>query len=155
MPKSNSDHQFLVTVSGCSAEEAATVMNERISPDEDYGFHYEISHRDHTCPAIGMCKCKAGDMTLTHADGRVTEYIKAPADYKHGDEISIKVKGEAPYRVCLQNAVEPIVEFTCSSRQQAIDICNTYAATATPFNPQVFDLYVNHPRSGWLKTYTA
>lgn len=37
-------HLFTVTVSGCTAEEAQVVMNERISPDEDYGFDYEIGY---------------------------------------------------------------------------------------------------------------
>lgn len=42
----NSDdvHAFIVTVTGCSAEQADQVLNERISPDEDYGFPYEIGY---------------------------------------------------------------------------------------------------------------
>lgn len=39
------EHLFTVTVSGCTAEQAHTVMNERISPDEDYGFDYEIGYK--------------------------------------------------------------------------------------------------------------
>ena len=35
-------HDFTVTVSDCSAEEAEQVMLERISYDEDYGFKYTI-----------------------------------------------------------------------------------------------------------------
>ena len=37
------DYVFTVTVSGCSAEEAAQVIAERIGYDEDYGFDYSIS----------------------------------------------------------------------------------------------------------------
>jgi hypothetical protein len=35
-------HEFVVTVEGCSREDAMTVMAERIGPDEDYGFDYTI-----------------------------------------------------------------------------------------------------------------
>lgn len=35
-------HIFIVTVEGCTREEAKTVMAERISCDEDYGFDYVI-----------------------------------------------------------------------------------------------------------------
>lgn len=37
-------HRFTVTVTGCTAEQADQVLNERISPDEDYGFDYEIGY---------------------------------------------------------------------------------------------------------------
>lgn len=36
------DHRFVVTVSGCTAEQAEQVMSERINVDEDYGFEYTI-----------------------------------------------------------------------------------------------------------------
>jgi len=39
-------HQFVVTVEGCSREEAVTVMVERISCDEDYGFQYTIDFEE-------------------------------------------------------------------------------------------------------------
>lgn len=42
-----SEHTFLVTVSGCDREQAEQVIAERINHDEDYGFDYQISHRDH------------------------------------------------------------------------------------------------------------
>jgi hypothetical protein len=38
-------HRFTVTVMGCTAEEAAQVMAERIGYDEDYGFTYTIDCR--------------------------------------------------------------------------------------------------------------
>lgn len=38
-------HDFLVTVTGCNAAQADQVMNERISPDEDYGFDYAIGYQ--------------------------------------------------------------------------------------------------------------
>lgn len=38
------EHRFVVTVSGCTKEQAEQVMNERISYDEDYGFEYSIGH---------------------------------------------------------------------------------------------------------------
>lgn len=41
-----SEHKFVVTVSGCSYDEAVTVMGERISYDEDYGFEYQIDWSD-------------------------------------------------------------------------------------------------------------
>lgn len=40
------DHKFVVTVSGCTKEQAEQVMNERISPDEDYGFEYSIGYEN-------------------------------------------------------------------------------------------------------------
>lgn len=40
------DHKFVVTVSGCTKEQAEQVMNERISPEEDYGFEYSIGYED-------------------------------------------------------------------------------------------------------------
>ena len=45
MSASTGDHEFIVTVSGCTAEQAQQVMNERIYYDEDYGFDYRISER--------------------------------------------------------------------------------------------------------------
>ena len=38
-------HEFIVTVSGCSRDDAEQVMAERINHDEDYGFDYEIGWR--------------------------------------------------------------------------------------------------------------
>lgn len=46
MPQKKTDHTFTVTVSGCTAEQAAQVMNERLSPDEDYGFAYELGYAE-------------------------------------------------------------------------------------------------------------
>lgn len=43
---SSTSHTFTVTVNGCSLEQAQQVMNERIGPDEDYGFFYRIHHQD-------------------------------------------------------------------------------------------------------------
>jgi hypothetical protein len=45
MNTDNTTTDFLVTVSGCDAAQAETVMQERITPDEDYGFDYEIGYR--------------------------------------------------------------------------------------------------------------
>ncbi len=36
--------EFIVTVDGCSQEQARIVMQERIMHDEDLGFNYEISY---------------------------------------------------------------------------------------------------------------
>lgn len=41
------EHTYLVTVSGCTADQAGQVMNERLAEDEDYGFFYEIGYRNH------------------------------------------------------------------------------------------------------------
>ena len=38
-------HSFVVTVSGCSAEQADRVIAERVSFDENYGFPYTIDYR--------------------------------------------------------------------------------------------------------------
>ena len=39
-------HDFTVTVTDCTAEQAEQVMAERINHDEDYGFRYQIGwHR--------------------------------------------------------------------------------------------------------------
>ncbi len=35
-------HDFVVSVSGCSREEAEQVMGERCGPAEDYGFEYTV-----------------------------------------------------------------------------------------------------------------
>ena len=37
-----SNWMYFVHVSGCTAEQAEQVINERIKPDEDYGFDYTI-----------------------------------------------------------------------------------------------------------------
>ena len=39
-------HQFIVTVEGCTLDEANTVMAERLSYDEDYGFDYTVDWAD-------------------------------------------------------------------------------------------------------------
>lgn len=41
--KEEVEHQFTVTVSGCTVEEAIRVVQERTGFDEDYGFEYQIS----------------------------------------------------------------------------------------------------------------
>ena len=38
-------HTYIVTVSGCSAEQADQVIAERVSFDENYGFPYTIGYR--------------------------------------------------------------------------------------------------------------
>lgn len=38
------EHTFTVTVTGCTAEQADTVMRERIHVDEDDGFDYQITY---------------------------------------------------------------------------------------------------------------
>lgn len=40
------DHTFTVTISGCTPEQAAQVIAERINHDEDYGFDYTISYEE-------------------------------------------------------------------------------------------------------------
>lgn len=48
MPKEQEkekSHSFVVTVSGCSAEQADRVIAERVSFDENYGFPYTIGYR--------------------------------------------------------------------------------------------------------------
>lgn len=40
------DHTFTVTISGCTPEQAARVIAERISHDEDYGFEYSIGYEE-------------------------------------------------------------------------------------------------------------
>ena len=39
------DHEFIVTVEGCTKEEAEQVIAERLNHDEDYGFDYTIEWR--------------------------------------------------------------------------------------------------------------
>ena len=43
---SDSNHTFVVTVSGCTPEQAAQVIAERINHDEDYGFEYSIGYEE-------------------------------------------------------------------------------------------------------------
>lgn len=38
----SSTHDFIVTVTDCTPEEADTVMSERLGFDEDYGFNYGL-----------------------------------------------------------------------------------------------------------------
>lgn len=38
----STDHTFMVTISGCTREQAEQVMRERIGSDEDYGFEYTV-----------------------------------------------------------------------------------------------------------------
>lgn len=40
------DHTFVVTVSGCTPEQARQVIAERINHDEDYGFEYSIGYEE-------------------------------------------------------------------------------------------------------------
>lgn len=40
------DHTFTVTISGCTPEQAAQVIAERIGHDEDYGFPYTIRYEE-------------------------------------------------------------------------------------------------------------
>lgn len=39
-------HDFVVTVSGCTKEQAERVMGERLLHDEDYGFFYTLEYRE-------------------------------------------------------------------------------------------------------------
>lgn len=59
------EYTFIVTVSGCSAEDARTVMAERICPDEDYGFDYEIGFTSAALPC-----------DITEAQRRAIEHYK-------------------------------------------------------------------------------
>ena len=38
----STDHTFMVTISGCTREQAEQVIQERIDPEENYGFKYTI-----------------------------------------------------------------------------------------------------------------
>lgn len=86
----NQDHTFIVTVSGCTPEQAQQVMLERICYEEDYGFDYMIAHKDDTRPKIRTCKCATGDLELTQTDGSTQLYVKAPAGYVHGNRVIVK-----------------------------------------------------------------
>lgn len=91
-----SEHTFLVTVSGCDRDQAEQVIAERINHDEDYGFDYQISHRDHRpSPRVAVCKCPAGDIQVTYPDGRAIEYIRQPEEHQHGAEVVDKPKRTA------------------------------------------------------------
>jgi hypothetical protein len=78
------EHQFTVTVSGCTYEQAEQVMNERTQHDEDYGFDYTIGYRP---------QYKAGDPDPTpeswpkdwcHAeDGPTGSVCTWPNGWKH------------------------------------------------------------------------
>lgn len=37
------EHLFLVSIEGCTAQQAQQVLNERLLPEEDYGFDYQIN----------------------------------------------------------------------------------------------------------------
>ena len=91
----NQDHTFIVTVSGCTPEQAQQVMLERICYEEDYGFDYTIAHKDDTRPKIRTCKCATGDLQLTQADDSIQLYVKAPAGYVHGDQVIVKPRTSA------------------------------------------------------------
>lgn len=43
---SDNSHTFTVTISGCTPEQAAQVIAERIGHDEDYGFPYTIRYEE-------------------------------------------------------------------------------------------------------------
>src|SRR5699024_6526708 len=85
----------VVTVSGCTPEQAQQVMLERICYEEDYGFDYTIAHKDDTRPKIRTCKCATGDLELTQTDGSTQLYVKAPAGYVHGDQVIVKPRTSA------------------------------------------------------------
>ena len=46
------DHPFTVTISGCTPEQAAQVIAERISHEEDYGFTYSIGYEEGQTSAV-------------------------------------------------------------------------------------------------------
>lgn len=81
-------HDFVVTVSGCTPEQAEQVLNERISPEEDYGFDYEVGFKKlRPRPQVLVCKCRAGDITVKYTDGRVVKYVREHEGHVHGAEI--------------------------------------------------------------------
>ena len=43
-PNGRTGYMFVVTVTTDTAEHAAQVMRERIEPEEDYGFPYEVEY---------------------------------------------------------------------------------------------------------------
>jgi hypothetical protein len=71
--------RYVVVVSGCSAEEAELVMNERLAYDEEYGFEYGLDWGLlEGKPAVTVC-CKFCDSqvavegALAHAGGWVCD----------------------------------------------------------------------------------
>lgn len=110
-------HQFVVTVSGCTPEEAAQVLNERISPEEDYGFAYQIGFEKlRPQPQILMCKCRAGDITVKYNDGRVVKYVREHKDHVHGAEIT-DVDTVAPGGVVTREQLEQWVGSKLTDRE--------------------------------------
>lgn len=42
------EHSYIVTITGCTKEEADQVIAERIDHDEDYGFEYSVGFEEST-----------------------------------------------------------------------------------------------------------
>lgn len=109
-------HDFVVTVSGCTPEQAEQVLNERISPEEDYGFDYEVGFKKlRPRPQVLVCKCRAGDVTVKYADGRVVKYVREHKGHVHGAEIT-DVDTVAPGGVVTREQLEQWVGRTLTDR---------------------------------------
>lgn len=49
---SDDKHQFIVTVDGCTHDQAHEVMRERLGFDEDYGFAYGLDWEEYSAPGF-------------------------------------------------------------------------------------------------------
>jgi hypothetical protein len=52
LPDTRTTHTFVVTVEGCTRDQARQVMTERLGPDEDYGFAYTVDWRQRDLAGI-------------------------------------------------------------------------------------------------------
>lgn len=96
-------HTFIVTVTGCDAEQAEQVMGERLLHDEDYGFDYSVNFQKNEPtspkPPIYEVNLNARSVRaeafecIEHANDpetarRVHEKIKTMSDAEIGNLIS-------------------------------------------------------------------
>lgn len=77
-PTTATDHEFNITISGCSRHQAEQVIAERISYDEDYGFDYSISYQDSALPAA--VETIDAELTRVAATGSIAGLIDVCAD---------------------------------------------------------------------------
>lgn len=83
-------HTFLVTIDGCTEEEAEQVISERTLYDEDYGFDYTISTEKHQ--ALNLSRVTRITVVGDAGKGLLFEDYHA-YEHPHGPELSLQDEG--------------------------------------------------------------
>jgi hypothetical protein len=110
-------HTFIVTVNCATADEAMTVMKERLNCDEDYGFEYTVGWAEHSETKIEQLVIRDPDAptdVTTYVNGvssigsyAVEEYVDPGAGYtqQDWDLATLAVKMNETYSPAFRDAV--------------------------------------------------